>query len=94
MEMMKVESCDASSCAYNKDNQCHALAITVKTSSPASCSTFFEGGIKGSSNGSKAGIGACTESHCEHNKGLECTFAEGIAIALSSGNAVCTTCNT
>lgn len=94
MEMMKVASCDASSCAYNKDNRCHALAITVKASSAASCSTFFESDGQGSGNGNIAGIGACTESSCEYNAGLECTFAEGIAVALNGGLAECASCRT
>lgn len=93
MEMMKVGSCDASSCSYNKDNHCHALAITMKNASKVSCSTFFEGDAKGNGNGNDAGIGACTESDCDFNKGLECTYSEGIEVALNGDHAECISCN-
>ncbi len=42
MEMPHIQTCDVDECAYNRHNECHALAITVEgTEGEPLCDTFW-----------------------------------------------------
>ncbi len=70
----KVERCEISQCAYNLNNQCHALAITVGgDASHPQCDTFFGSSEKGGLKSKVARVGACKVSACMFNKSLECS---------------------
>ncbi|MCE5186801.1 MAG: DUF1540 domain-containing protein [Planctomycetaceae bacterium] len=95
MEMPEVQSCDVLECAYNKQRQCHALAITVGDSGKPRCETFWAG--KGGSSESDAGdssktshVGACHTSDCEYNERLQCS-APGIRVGYQNENPNCLT---
>jgi hypothetical protein len=68
LQMPKVAACSVSTCAYNHDG-CHAYAITV--AEQATCATFVEMPVKGGVE-PLGQVGACQETSCIHNEGLEC----------------------
>jgi hypothetical protein len=91
MTMPKILDCDATACSYNKNKECHAMAITV--GSPAACAfcdTFFKSEARGGVSDMTGGVGACRMSNCKFNTSLECS-ARGIHVALHSDHAECTT---
>lgn len=90
MEMPKILGCDAMECAYNKDQQCHALAITVGDGSKARCDTFWSGSPQGGDLNVIGGVGACRATGCRFNERLECT-ATGIQVGHASGEVDCLT---
>ncbi len=76
-------------CSYNKQKQCHTLAISVGPH--AECSTFNYGG--NSSGGFQevtGGIGACIASECQFNQELECR-APNIDVGDHQTHADCET---
>lgn len=90
MDMSKINVCDATQCAYNRDNQCHALAITVGDSAGPRCDTYLSGGMKGGDPSTIGKVGACKMSPCKHNEMLECA-AGAIRVVNSGDKANCTT---
>jgi hypothetical protein len=73
MEMPKIKKCDAKECAYNKEQTCHAMAVTIgdKQSHPR-CDTFIAMTQKAGDSSTTGCIGACRASQCQHNESLEC----------------------
>ncbi len=47
MKMPQVTECEMSECAYNKDNACHAMAITIGDGAHPRCDTFFRSAGRG-----------------------------------------------
>lgn len=88
MTMPKISQCNAQECAYNKNNRCHALAITVGGPEPR-CDTALQSSHKGglADNGS---VGACKVERCMYNKSLECS-ADEICVSTHSDHAECDT---
>ncbi|MEN6307607.1 MAG: DUF1540 domain-containing protein [Anaerohalosphaeraceae bacterium] len=73
MKIAKVQRCEACECAYNAENQCHAIAITiVEGATLPMCDTFCSSGIKGGNSKNCGGVGACKISECIFNIALEC----------------------
>jgi len=89
MRMPKVIDCMMADCAYNRDDCCHALAITVGGPEPM-CDTFMQGAHKGGDENSTACVGACKVKGCRYNMSLECA-AEGIRVMPSKAHPQCTT---
>jgi len=88
MEMSKIAMCNVSSCAYNMENLCHTLGITV--GSHAECNTYNHGSRKGGFSDVNGGIGACLASECKFNDQLECR-APNVNIAGHDLHADCNT---
>ncbi len=86
--MPQVRQCNVSYCAYNRDNICHTLAITVGPH--AECSTFNHGSRKCGYMGVKSGVGACLATDCRFNNELECA-APNINVDSHSEHADCAT---
>lgn len=86
MEMPKILECDATECAYNRNRECHAMAITVGDGAMAHCDTYWQSKNKGGVLNIIAGVGACRAVNCEYNQNLECT-ASGIRVG-HKGDAV------
>ncbi|MFC5720780.1 DUF1540 domain-containing protein [Streptomyces gamaensis] len=87
--MPEVTVCQVAECAYNKDDACHALAITIGDGTHAACDTYFLHPSKGG--GAPRGqVGACKVSGCMHNTDLECQ-APGITVAALQDAADCLT---
>ncbi len=76
MEMSRVAKCEVNDCAYNLDNVCHAMAITIGDGMHARCDTFCHSMVKAGDAGCVAGVGACKVSSCTYNTDLECRSPE------------------
>lgn len=90
MDMPDVTRCDVEQCAYNRDQQCHALAITIGDQTHPMCDTFFQSSQKGGAAQQHAGVGACKVSQCIHNDSFECQ-ASGITVSHDKDDADCMT---
>ncbi|MET9020778.1 DUF1540 domain-containing protein [Actinopolymorpha sp. NPDC004070] len=90
MDMPVVRNCAADACAYNRDQACHALAITIGDSQMAACDTFFGIPRKGGSPMPAGQVGACKMDDCTHNVDLECQ-APDISIGRMRDSAECMT---
>ncbi len=90
MEMSKVMKCEVSDCAYNMDDCCHAMAITIGDSMNPRCDTFCQSSIKGGDASCMAGVGACKVSSCTYNDNLECG-APGISVGYKGQDPDCLT---
>lgn len=71
IEMPDVATCDARDCAYNKEGNCHARAITVGHGVHPGCDTFLAS-QEHSRRTERAGVGACKVKSCKHNDDFEC----------------------
>lgn len=90
MDMPVVHNCAADSCAYNRDQACHALAITIGDAQMAACDTFFGIPRKGGVPMPAGQVGACKMDDCTHNVDLECQ-APGISVGRLQDSAECMT---
>ncbi|MET9065195.1 DUF1540 domain-containing protein [Streptosporangium sandarakinum] len=90
MEMPIVNRCQAEACAYNRNQGCHALAITVGDRRHARCDTFFTDTVKGGDPGGTGRVGACKMADCRHNDQFECQ-APGITVGAGENGADCLT---
>lgn len=91
MDMPKVISCQVTDCCYNRDRQCHALAIQVgDTDAHPLCDTFTKQTGQCGDVSAAAGVGACKVESCEYNENLECA-AQGITVGYEQGEADCLT---
>ncbi|HCF62019.1 MAG TPA: DUF1540 domain-containing protein [Myxococcales bacterium] len=87
-DMPPVIRCDATTCFFNRNNNCHAPAINVGGPHPE-CDTFTtESRHIGRREGSM--VGACHVRDCRWNKDLLCS-AQGIHVSPHSNHADCTT---
>ena len=85
-----VRSCTAIECAYNRDAECHAAAITIGDAQPPHCDTWLDGAAGHTGKAVKAGVGACKVRGCAYNDDLECQ-ATTVSVAVADGQAHCTT---
>jgi hypothetical protein len=90
MEMSKVQRCDVTQCAYNRQKACHALAILVGDSDDPCCDTFVQSAGKAGDDASQAGVGACKVAVCEYNNNLECSAGQ-IVVGFRSDHVDCLT---
>lgn len=90
MEMPVVQECVVEDCTYNRDNACHALAITVGDARHARCDTFFTASTKGGDPATTGRVGACKVSSCRHNEQFECR-APGITVGYVENEVDCMT---
>ncbi len=90
MEMPTITSCEITQCAYNDDNLCHAIAITIGDGAHPECDTFCPSKSKGGSVDSTGQVGACKVSACMHNTSLECS-ADCIRVGYVGHEADCLT---
>jgi hypothetical protein len=80
--------CDMEGCSYNRDKECHALAITIGVSGLPRCDTYTSLSGKGGVAESFGCVGACREELCTYNDSLECTSA-AVLIRMRNGNPNC-----
>ena len=90
MQMSKVLACSVNECCYNRDKECHALAINVGDANHPACDTFMNANKKGGSGDGMAGIGACRVAECKYNKSFECS-SPGITVGHHQNHADCKT---
>jgi len=87
MEMPKILQCDATECAYNRNQECHAMAITVGDGANPRCDTFWQASTKGGVLNIIGGVGACRATACRYNQSLGCS-ASGINVGHDAGGEV------
>ncbi|HEY8455908.1 MAG TPA: DUF1540 domain-containing protein [Actinopolymorphaceae bacterium] len=90
MEMPVITRCTAETCAYNQEQHCHALAITIGEPREARCETFVEGAFTGGDPEAVGHVGACRMSDCQHNTNLECQ-APNIVVGYQQNTVDCLT---
>jgi hypothetical protein len=90
MEMQQVKECSIVECAYNRDNICRALAITIGGSEPL-CDTFWKYTHKAGDPARLGTVGACKVVACIHNYDGECGSPGGIVIARKGTKPNCMT---
>lgn len=90
VQMPVVNSCTAENCAYNQDQECHALAITVGDPAHPQCDTFTTVMTRGGDPSAVGHVGACKMSDCRHNVDLECQ-APGITMGYKQDIVDCLT---
>lgn len=88
--MPKILDCVMMDCSYNKNKECHAMAITVGTEGHPMCDTFIKLPQKGGVMDMMGGVGACREAGCKFNQSLECS-ASGIHVGRHADHADCST---
>ena len=76
LEMPKVSGCSVTACAYNREKNCHARAITVGDGRRPGCDTFFNSTRHCQESKRIAGVGACKVADCRYNKDFECSASE------------------
>lgn len=86
-DLPDVLDCNAKTCAYNRENECHAGAINIGSEQPL-CDTFFKVPISGGYNNIFPKVGACKVDSCRFNNDLECNSV-GIHVQLNHDNAMC-----
>lgn len=87
--MSRVLDCTVTRCSYNKNKQCHAMAIQVGGPHPA-CDTYTVTQGKAGFSGVGEGVGACKVGNCMFNQNLECS-AGGIHVGIDLNHADCKT---
>ena len=88
MDMPQIMDCTMEDCSYNRDEECHAMAITVGDKIPM-CDTYIHASHKGGVE--KLGcVGACKVEECKFNDELECC-SSGIHVGRHSNKPECLT---
>lgn len=90
VEMPSVSTCVVARCTYNRDNTCHARAITVGHGSQPGCDTFMANDQHVRNKEMMAGVGACKVTVCRHNMDFEC-IADGISVGMRGKEINCLT---
>lgn len=90
MEMPKVSSCDITECAYNMDDQCHAMGITIGDMVHPRCDTLCMAVNQDLDTSCSAGVGACKTKGCTYNQGFECMASE-ISVGYIADEVDCLT---
>lgn len=90
IEAPSVLACEATQCAYNVGQSCHARAITIGDGAHPACDTFISTEDHVHSTGTIAAVGACKVTACQYNDDLECS-AEGVRVGTHESHADCVT---
>lgn len=90
VEMPLVKRCDVGECGYNKENSCHAKAITIGDYSNPGCDTFLDSQNHTQEGKRIAGVGACKVSGCKFNVDFECS-ADNITVGFVGDKINCQT---
>jgi hypothetical protein len=73
-KISKIKDCSVEYCSYNKEQKCHAIAVTIGGPEPL-CDTYADLEEKGGA-ADMAEVGACKVTRCAFNKSLECAKNE------------------
>lgn len=92
MKIPLVAECKAGECVYNKNQRCHAHAITIGDENHPACDTYFRLTSSADQHVDNpriiAGVGACKVGSCHFNSDFEC-IAEDISIGRDNGRIAC-----
>ncbi|MFZ9886179.1 MAG: DUF1540 domain-containing protein [Myxococcota bacterium] len=84
-----VSMCTVNDCAYNREAQCHAAAITIGDGLHPACDTYFHADKHRGDDG-RAGVGACKIVGCIYNEDFACV-ADAIEVGHHGDHADCLT---
>jgi hypothetical protein len=90
IDMPFIDRCTVSDCGYNKDEMCHARAITIGDGVHPGCDTAFLGAPSHTRANHVAGVGACKVMGCSFNQDLECS-ADSITVSSKGDSVQCMT---
>lgn len=90
IDMPFVDTCSVSECGYNKDEKCHARAITIGDGVHPGCDTALLDASRHTSENNLAGVGACKVTGCTFNDDLECQ-ADSITVSMENNSVQCMT---
>lgn len=85
----EVKKCTVQECFYQRNQECHAHAITVGSDAPV-CETFAQTQSKTQKQGAGE-VGACHVTQCSYNDSMFCHACDDITVEFKSGDALCTT---
>ncbi len=88
MTLPTISKCKVEECAFNRDEACHAKAITVGGPDPC-CDTYFNS-LETGGKAMSGSVGACKVTDCRHNDNLECS-APSIEVSRDKCKADCMT---
>jgi hypothetical protein len=88
--MPQIQDCSMNDCAYNQNDQCHTMAITIGDGACPMCDTYFKSSKKGGISDMTGGVGACKTANCKMNESLECS-ASGIRVGQHMTHGECQT---
>ena len=86
--MSKIIECQVTSCAFNREKNCHAPAITIG-GPPACCDTFIDSAEEGGT-AIRGSVGACKMTDCLYNDDMECSAGQ-VKISTQKCDADCVT---
>ncbi len=88
-QMSIVSRCEVVDCAYNRNGNCEAIAITIGHGSHPACDTYFKSSQHTKAE-TQAGVGACKVINCEYNRDFLCS-AGSIEVGHGDDPADCLT---
>ncbi|MBN1411876.1 MAG: DUF1540 domain-containing protein [Spirochaetales bacterium] len=86
----RILNCEAVNCAYNSQNMCRALAVSITDFGCPVCDTNRRSTTKGRMAAILAKVGICNSIDCRYNNLLQCT-ASGIKVGVHLNHADCLT---
>jgi len=89
VDVPEVGNCSVRHCAFNREGNCHAQAITVGDSIDPICDTFMAS-ERHNRRRAHGGVGACKVASCRHNDDLLCT-ADSVRVGMHDQHARCET---
>jgi hypothetical protein len=90
MKMPKVGKCEVTACAFNRQEACHAPAITVGDGDRPRCDTYVESSSPAGEPDAVGKVGACKVTMCEFNRRMECS-ASKINVGYNRDDPCCMT---
>jgi hypothetical protein len=93
MDTVVITECQQTGCAYNHDNKCRALGITVGDEQGPACDTFCSSETEGGDPDRGGRVGACKLEQCKYNDRLECG-APSVRVNSEDGGPACGTFET
>lgn len=87
MDIPAVAGCAADKCAFNRDQKCHAKAITIGNSGNPACDTYLAASQHIRDTSRIAGVGVCKSIDCKNNEEFDCKATE-IRVGMISGGGI------
>ena len=85
----EVKTCTVQQCFYQRNEECHAHAITVGHTEP-NCDTFAQTQSKIDKAGAGE-VGACHVIQCSYNDKMFCHACDDIVVNMVGDKAICST---
>lgn len=86
--MPKISKCEVDICSFNRNETCHARAVTISSIGRGRCETFCHLTTHSRDTSYTGFVGACKAQQCEDNFDLECQRRE-ISIGYKAQGPCC-----